>query len=416
MRKSCLTSIAAALCAAGVIVETVLGSPVGMTMSGGQTAQPAPSAPIRVAAAPRASASETATPTTTSKASKNPLTYVSKAVSASPILSAFRSEKRSTPAATATPQKTDSISLSTPTGQPTPQLLISSAQMCEQRGDIGQARHLYQQALTMWPGNPEVLRAAARMEDRLGQLPLAESLYQQVVAANPQNAGALNDLGLCLARQGKLPHSLQALEQAVYLDPSKALYRNNAATVCVEMRQDQRAMAHLAAVHGPAEVQYNMGRLLIARNRPADAEAYFKAALVAKPDMQDASIALNQLPGRQPVPPAAAQTPIVPTVTPTQPTAETIAPTTFPATTTEVAPQLGPQFGPQMGYPSGAGTPGFGSSTYVPPTYQPPSAAIGLATSPYSQPTVPWVGQAPPRFLPPVGVGGAVQAGTPVRR
>src|SRR6185295_3022232 len=106
-------------------------------------------------------------------------------------------------------------------------------------------------------------RACAQLEDRQGNLPVAEGLYQQAVAANPQNAAALNDLGLCLAREGKLEASLQQIEQAIQLQPDKTLFRNNAATVLVEMRQDQRALAHLAVVHNQADANYNLGQLLV---------------------------------------------------------------------------------------------------------------------------------------------------------
>ena len=160
--------------------------------------------------------------------------------------------------------------------------------MCEKQGDLPQARQNLQRALSMWPSNADVLRAAARMEDRQSNLPVAESLYQRAVTANPQNAAALNDLGLCLAREGKLEPSLQVLEQAIHLQPDKSLYRNNAATVLVEMRQDQRALGHLAAVHNPAEANFNLGQLLVDRGRPADAVAYFQTALQLNPGMQPA--------------------------------------------------------------------------------------------------------------------------------
>ena len=133
------------------------------------------------------------------------------------------------------------------------------------------------------------------MEDRQSNLPFAENLYQQAVTANPQNAAALNDLGLCLAREGKLEPSLQVLEQAIHLQPDKSLYRNNAATVLVEMRQDQRALAHLAAVHNPAEANFNLGQLLVDRGRPADAATYFQTALQLNPGMQQATDAIAKL-------------------------------------------------------------------------------------------------------------------------
>lgn len=167
--------------------------------------------------------------------------------------------------------------------------------MCEGQHDIPRARANFQRALTMWPGNADVLRAAARMEDRQGNLPLAENLYGQVVQANPQLPGAHNDLGLCLARQGKLQDSLQMLEKAVQLQPDKPLYRNNAATVLIEMREDQRALAHLAAVHGVAEANYNLGQMLVDRGRANDAIAYFQAALQQNPNLQPAQEALAKL-------------------------------------------------------------------------------------------------------------------------
>jgi tetratricopeptide (TPR) repeat protein len=256
--------------------------------------------------------------------------------------------------------KQDSISLNTPSGPPSAEFFIFAAQMCERQGDIPQARNNFQRALAMWPGHVEVLRAAARMEDRQGNLPLAENLYQQAVTANPQHAGAFNDLGLCLARQGKLDPSLQVLEQAVQLQPAKSLYRNNAATVLVEMRQDQRALAHLAAVHGAADANYNIGQLLVQRGRSADAAPYFQAALQQKPDMQVAQDALAKLQGAQVTvsTPPTAQAPMV-SQAPVQP---------GPA----VLPQQAWPTAPQPTYPQTARAPATEASSSVAPRYLPP--------------------------------------------
>lgn len=229
-----------------------------------------------------------------------------------------------------------------PTGPPSPEMYIFAAQTCEQQNDVPQARQNFQKALNIWPGQVEVLRAAARMEDRQGNLPLAENLYQQAVTANPQHAGAMNDLGLCLAREGKLPQSLQVLEQAVQLQPTKPLYRNNAATVLVEMHQDQRALAHLAAVHNAEDANYNLGQLLIERGRPADAVQYFQAAVQANPGNQLAQVALAKLQGSQV---AVSTPPITPQPAATQPPVQNI-----PA----VPAQQVPIAGQQVSYPSTA--------------------------------------------------------------
>jgi tetratricopeptide (TPR) repeat protein len=216
----------------------------------------------------------------------------------------------------------------------------------------------------MWPKDVEVLRATARMEDRIGQLATAETLYRRAVAVNPQHAGAHNDLGLCLARQGKLEASVQEIEQAIHLQPDKSLYRNNAATVLVELRQDQRALAHLSAVHGPAASSYNLGQLLVQRGRPQDAVAHFQAAIDMDPTMEPARVALAQVTGT-PIPPTAQ----APATVPQQPESQL----TFPATAT----------GPR-----------YDTSGYVPPaSYRP--AAVAPPVPAYQTATA-------PRYLPPV--------------
>jgi tetratricopeptide (TPR) repeat protein len=260
--------------------------------------------------------------------------------------------------------RNDAVAANVPTGPPSPEFFIFAAQMCERQNDIAQARQNLQRALAMWPGNPDVLRAAARMEDRQGNLPLAETLYQQAVTSNPQNAAAHNDLGLCLAREGKLEQSLRVIEQAVQMQPDKALYRNNAATVLVEMRHDQRALAHLAAVHNPAEANFNLAQLMVDRNRPTDAVQYFQAALQLNPGMTQAQAALAKLPGAQ----VAVAAPTAPAMTAPQ---QAAAP---------AGPSFGPQqqtwpTGPQFGYPATARQPAVGSSSYVPPQYLPPIAS-----------------------------------------
>jgi tetratricopeptide (TPR) repeat protein len=314
---------------------------------------------------------------------RHPIKYLGAAISEMPLPGR---SKDGTRVASKPKPKHDSLSLDTPTGPPTPQLKIAMAQMCERSGDVPGARHHYQEALNKWPGEVDVLRAAARMEDRLGQLPLAENLYQQAVMANPQHAGAHNDLAMCLARQGKLEASVQEIEQAVRLEPNNQRYRNNAAVVLVEMRQDQRALAHLSAAHGGAEANYNMGQLLVQRGRPADAAPYFATAVELNPTMQPAQEALAKLQGQTvgQVPSVASEQPV-----------PAGAPAVGPQPTPPMEPQPAQPTGPQLNFPATARYPEWGASSYVPPSYYAPSQQ-------WPPPAAPRVGQAPPRYLPPV--------------
>jgi tetratricopeptide (TPR) repeat protein len=293
---------------------------------------------------------------------KHPIKYFEASVAEMPV--GFKAKSATHPVMEPAASNVSAVASTTnPTAPPTPEFFIFAAQTCERQGDVPQARQNLQRALTMWPGNAEVLRAAARMEDRQSNLPLAENLYRQAVASNPQSAAALNDLGLCLAREGRLEPSLQTLEQAIHLQPDKPLYRNNAATVLVEMHQDQQALAHLSAVHSPADANFNLGQLLVERGRAADAAPYFQTALQLNPGMQQAQEALAKLQGNQ----FAASAPVAPGSTSPQQVA--------PAGPSFAPQQQTWQSGPQLSYPATARTPAADASTYVPPQYMPPVAS-----------------------------------------
>jgi Tfp pilus assembly protein PilF len=325
---------------------------------------------------------------------KHPISYMSATIAETPVAESLSRRSAHQKAAAVH----DSISLSTPTGPATQQYYISLAQLNERQGNVAQARHQLQEALKKWPNDVEVLRSAARMEDRQSQLQLAEMLYQRAVTIDPKHAGALNDLGLCLARQGKLPQSVQAMEQAIQLQPSKALYRNNVATVLVEMHQDQQALAHLSAVHAPAESNYNLGQLLVDRGRPHEAVMYFQTALNLDPTMEPARLAIAQLHGT-------ANDPAQVVVDGPMMQPQVVAPTYDPQ-------QHAPQPTSEPSFPSTARGPAFGTSSYVPPSsYYPANSSAPAYQAPVYQTAT------KPRYLPPVSptVSGAVQSGAMVR-
>jgi tetratricopeptide (TPR) repeat protein len=376
VRNAWLTRIAAVFTALGMSGSFAAASPASMAFSSSR-AKPAAPATLPTAA-PRGNAH---LPSSQISAVRHPFKYLAAAVSELPIGTSNHAGSLN-PVMAPAPRHEDAISLNRPAGPPTPEFFISVAQLSERQGDVQQARQHLGQALSMWPGHVEILRAAARMEDRLNQMAMAETLYQQAVAANPGHPGALNDLGLCLARQGKLDASVQVLEQAIQLQPDKALYRNNAATVLVEMRDDQRALGHLAAVHGAAEANYNLGQLLVQRGRAAEATPYFQVAVDQNPQMQPAHVALAKLQGADVS--RAAITAAQPVVTPATPAAQP-----------GPSPQQPVPAGPQFHYPATARSPELGASTYAPPGYYPPSAGVPQTTD-AAQPNT------SPRYLPPV--------------
>lgn len=400
MRKHIFTRFSAAVVAVGMTVATADGSPVGMARGGGGWFGKSPSAARTSELQARIARNER--PTEDISPVRHPVKYLSAAVSEMPIGSKSKASRTNRAANPVAASSIPSVP-SGPVGPPTPEFAISLAQLNESQGNVAAARHHYQRALAMWPEHVEVLRAAARMEDRQNQLALAESLYRRAVASNPQHAGALNDLGLCLARQGRLDESVQVIEQAIQLQPGKALYRNNAATVLVEMRQDQRALAHLAAAHGSPEANYNLGELLVQRGRGQEATPYFIAAVEQRPDMQAAHDALGRLQsaGTSGAPAVAGNIPADATAAPTSVVehAPSVAgpavavPPTGPTNAPTEAPQAAEPSGPQFSYPATARSPEPGASSFVPSRHP--------AATPYAPYGDPRMG-ARPVYLPPV--------------
>ncbi len=195
--------------------------------------------------------------------------------------------------------KFDPLALNNGVDAPTPDLMVSMAELCAHGGNVDQARQLYQRAIAMEPKHLNALLGAARMEDRAGRLDVAIMLYRRAAAAYPNNPTVLNDLGLCLARQDQLPDAERALARAVQLAPAKPLYRNNIAKVEVELNRLDAACQHLAAVYPPPVVNYNMGVLLFERGRVAEAERYLTAAAAMEPRMEPARVLLAQIHSQQ---------------------------------------------------------------------------------------------------------------------
>jgi tetratricopeptide (TPR) repeat protein len=192
-------------------------------------------------------------------------------------------------------RRNDPLSLSNAPGEPTPAVLVSMAQLSDHAGRTDQARDLYRKALTAEENNLDALLGLGRLEDREGNFDEALRLYHQAAAAHPHSATALNDLALCYARKGELPRSLSLLDRTAQMSPQNPLYRNNIAKVLVKMNLLEDALAHQSAVYPPAVAHYNLGVLLQEQGRLDEAESFFRTAVAADPQFEQARLLLTQL-------------------------------------------------------------------------------------------------------------------------
>jgi Flp pilus assembly protein TadD len=164
-------------------------------------------------------------------------------------------------------------------------LYVATAKLYERQNNIPAAEDQYQRALKAAPNDVPAMLGYAHLLDRQGKLDQATAYYTQAVQLAPHNAAAHNDLGLCYARRGMLNESLAQLSKAVELDPDKTLYRNNAATVLVEMGQRERAFEQMLVGQTPATAHYNLACLLNERGQTQAAAYHFSQAAANDPSM-----------------------------------------------------------------------------------------------------------------------------------
>lgn len=135
----------------------------------------------------------------------------------------------------------------------------------EAAGDLGRARDLRTRAIDLAPGNAEYLTQLARLEARGGSSRRARSAAQAALAAGPRDALAFDTLGVVFTRLARYEEARAALAEAVRRAPGHAQYR------------------------------FNYALVLQFLGLTAEAEAEFRAALVARPDFSRARWALSEL-------------------------------------------------------------------------------------------------------------------------
>ena len=185
---------------------------------------------------------------------------------------------------------------------------IAAARLLENQNKLPEAQEQYERALKSEPNNLTALVSLARLHDRQGRGQMAVEIYQRAIKAHPKSALVHNDMGLCFARQQQWPRATESLNQAIALQPANPKYRNNLATVMVEMGRADEALKQLTAVNPPAVAHYNLAYLLQQKGQQQLAIAHLQQAVARDPTLGPAQDMLAQLSGASLPPAQATQT------------------------------------------------------------------------------------------------------------
>ncbi len=186
---------------------------------------------------------------------------------------------------------------------PGPELYLSLARTHERNQQTQKARKTYEKALEMDPNHLGALLSYAQFLNRLDDLEGALAYYAKAVKAYPENAAVYNDMALFYAEHDMGQKAYRALEEAIRLEPTRSVYRNNMATVLVQLGRNKEAFTHLRAINDEPTAFYNLGYLLQEHGQTEEAIRHFRIAVKKKPTLHEAWIWLENLEDSKQSPP-----------------------------------------------------------------------------------------------------------------
>ena len=191
----------------------------------------------------------------------------------------------------------DPTSLASKSGKMGPDVYVGLGRLYESQNKPAEAVAQYQKALSISPSDLGAMVSLARLYDRRGESAKAIDYYHKAIKANPKSALAHNDLGLCYARQKQYQQATESLNKAIALQPTNPKYRNNMATVMVELGRTDEAYKQLAAINSEAVAHYNLAYLLEQKGQNGPAILHLQQAISRDPSLAPAHEMLAQLTG-----------------------------------------------------------------------------------------------------------------------
>ena len=182
------------------------------------------------------------------------------------------------------------------------------------KGNLAEARTAFDRVLEDDARSVEALIGLARLEelsagDSAAGLAVAEAAFRRAVDAAPDDPRSHAALGRFLADRGRWSEAEAAHAAAVRLDPDDRQHRFALAVATARGGDLEGAREHFTASVGEAEAHYNLGSLQLAAGRRDAAEAEFRAAVLKKPDLTAARLALAAVQPSDPQP-SLPQTPL----------------------------------------------------------------------------------------------------------
>jgi Flp pilus assembly protein TadD len=156
-------------------------------------------------------------------------------------------------------------------------------------------------------------RKLAVVLDRLGRFAESDVHYKAALKAAPDDPKVWNNAGYSLYVQGRWEESERALRTAARLAPDDPTVATNLGLALAAQQKVDEALKVLARAVGPAAARANIGFVLAATGRRAEAVTQYRLALDLQPKLPEAEAALARL-AKDGEPSAMAKTADLPTL------------------------------------------------------------------------------------------------------
>jgi len=199
---------------------------------------------------------------------------------------------------------------------PEPKLLpvthFSAGRLFEKQGRYNQAIEQYRKAVQLNTRFAAAYNRLGLCYMKLGRYADAAAALTKGVAVQPKSAYLRNNLGFAYLIQRDLPRAEKCFREALQIKPAFARARMNLALTLVYQQRAQEALSHLMMLSAEHVAWYNLGQMLLAADKPAEAKEAFAKALECKADFPPAERGLQKALARLPKPAPAEQAPPVP--------------------------------------------------------------------------------------------------------
>jgi Tfp pilus assembly protein PilF len=162
---------------------------------------------------------------------------------------------------------------------------LATAKELQAHGHAQEAIILYERARQLNPQQQQVSRFLAVLYDQQGNDARALTEYRKALELAPHDADLLNDLGYYFYRRRDWRQAEEQYRKAIGQSPEHERAWVNLGLALGEQEHFQESFEAFSKVLGPAAAHSNVGVILAAHQRKAEAETAFKQALAIQNDL-----------------------------------------------------------------------------------------------------------------------------------